>query len=461
MSIDASGITIKRLADLVTDIGEGLRANVSPDINLSPDSVMGKIVGVFAAELSLVYELAQQGYDSIDPDQAEGRQLDNIGALRGIGRNAGTYTTATVILNASSAITIDAGDLTVETENGIQLTNQGDIALASTVLITGSLNFVGGSTRTVTRSAGSWSNDGVVAGSKVTFASTLSNNYTATVASVESATALTLTSAAVVTNETAATPLTTVYSASALFAAGEVGPKVALASAVNTISTPITGLNSVVNPADATPGSNVESDLEYRVRQEASLQQTGAGVDYAIRAALLDIDTVDQAFVYSNRTDATVDGIPPHAFECVIWPDVGDDVEIASAIFLKQPAGIQAYGTTVLTVTDSQGEDQLVGFSYASALSMYVKATITTDASYPADGDDQVAAALLAEGNSLSVGDDVKIWKFLAALDSIPGIVTVSVAIETSPSPTSTSNIAIARGQIATFDSSRVEVVSS
>jgi uncharacterized phage protein gp47/JayE len=458
VSIDATGITIKRLADIITDLGDRLKANLSPTINVGVDSVMGKIIGVFATELSLVHELAQQAYDSISPDQAEGRQLDNIGAIRGISRNAATFTTATILVNASSALSISAGNLTIETATGIQFENQGLVEPVSTVLATGSITFVGGSTRTVTRTSGSWALDGVVAGSKVTFSDTASNNYTGTVASVQSATQITLTSATTVTSEVSATPIATVFSASVVFGAVNAGVQAALSGTISTISTPVAGLNSVVNATDATPGTDTETDLEYRVRQEASLQQTGAGVDYAIRSALLGIDTIDQALVLSNRTDATVNGIPPHAFHTIIWPDVGDDEAIARVIFLRQPAGIQAFGSTTLTITDTQGEDQPVAFSYATAIPMYMTATITTDADFPANGNAQVAAALLAEGNGLNVGDDVKVWKFIGALDAIPGILTISIAVDITITPVATSNITIANTEIATFDSSRIVV---
>jgi uncharacterized phage protein gp47/JayE len=230
---------------------------------------------------------------------------------------------------------------------------------------------------------------------------------------------------------------------------------------IDTIVTPIAGWDSVTNSLDITEGEDVESDLELRTRREESLQVTGAAVDLAIRSAIREIPGVDQALVISNRTSATVDGIPPHAFETVVHPDLGDpdfSETIAETIFRLQPAGIQAFGSSTFTVTDSEGFQQTVGFSFATEITMWVECNLTVDANFPANGSDQVAEVLLAEGNSLSVGDDVLIWKFVAALDSIPGIQTVDVRIEDTNPPTNTANIDIAFRDIAVFDSSRITV---
>jgi len=243
----------------------------------------------------------------------------------------------------------------------------------------------------------------------------------------------------------------------------ETGPLEGLATEIDEIITPVSGLDSVENAEDVLQGRDQESDAAYRVRQVQSLQFTGAGVDLAIRSAVAAINGVLSVTVTSNRTAATVDTIPPHAFECVVYPDTGDtdyQEEIAETIFRRQPAGIEAFGSSAFHVTDQQNNTQQVGYTFATEEDYYMEAIVTEGASYPADGDDQVAAALLAEGNALTVGDDIKIWKFIAALDDIPGITDVVVQINTTPSPTNTANIVIDSRTIAIFDSARITVVA-
>lgn len=244
------------------------------------------------------------------------------------------------------------------------------------------------------------------------------------------------------------------------------GPLEALAGSLTTIVTPVDGLDSVTNATDITPGRDVESDAEYRVRRGEALQATGAAVDLAIRGALLDdFDHLTDVIVRSNRTltDPDADGIPAKAFEAILYPDAGDaalDLQLAEAIFRLQPVGIEAHGDKVFTVTDDEGYSQTVKFSYATEVDYYVAATVTAGATYPADGDAQVAAALLAEGNLVGVGDGVRFWKFIAALDSIPGIEDVTIKIDTVDPPVNTANIAGVYDTIPRFDSSRITVSS-
>ena len=243
----------------------------------------------------------------------------------------------------------------------------------------------------------------------------------------------------------------------------ETGELVALTGEIDEIVNPIAGFDSVTNPADIDPGRGREADADYRIRQIASLQATGAGVDIAIRAAVAGLAYVDSVRVISNRTGATVNGIPKHAFETVVYPDPVDTDqrdEIAETVFRRQPAGIQAFGTTSFTVTDDQGYAQTVGITFATEVNYFIEADITKNTTYPADGDAQVEAALLAEGDAAGVGDDVKIWKFIAALDDIPGINDVTIRIDTANPAVNTANISIANDTIAIFDSARITVTS-
>jgi hypothetical protein len=93
---------------------------------------------------------------------------------------------------------------------------------------------------------------------------------------------------------------------------------------------------------------------------------------------------------------------------------------------------------------------------------MYVVCDVTTNSEYPSDGDAQVAAALLAEGGLLGVGDNVLLWKFIASLDAIGGITDVEVFIQSGGfpvPPAGNTNISINFRQIARFDSARINII--
>ena len=244
--------------------------------------------------------------------------------------------------------------------------------------------------------------------------------------------------------------------------AEEAGALTVLAGEVTEIVTPVSGWAGVTNAADFTPGLDTESDADLRTRRQESLQIIGAGTDGAIRANIRKFDYVINAVVISNRTLVTVGGIPPKAFEAIVWPDsltVAQQEEIAGEIFLRMPAGIEPHGDLSFTVTDDQGFDNVVEFSFATERAIVVEVTVTTDATFPANGDEQIQDALLSVADSeFDIGADVLYLSLLCAA-KLQGVVTASVLVSFAPGPAvGTSNLTIANSEIATLDSSDITV---
>lgn len=75
----------------------------------------GNLLVILFTQLSLqlnaLDEAIQALHDQLDPDNAQGVQLDIIGALRGVPRNPATYSTATVTLTGTSGTVITTGKL--------------------------------------------------------------------------------------------------------------------------------------------------------------------------------------------------------------------------------------------------------------------------------------------------------------------------------------------------------------
>ena len=93
---------------------------------------------------------------------------------------------------------------------------------------------------------------------------------------------------------------------------------------------------------------------------------------------VLEVEGVQQAFVFENVTLATdSDGLPPKSFEVVV--EGGADQDIADTIFLHKPAGIETFGTTSLSVLDTQGFNHTVKLSRPTTLQMFVDVTVTTN----------------------------------------------------------------------------------
>jgi uncharacterized phage protein gp47/JayE len=239
------------------------------------------------------------------------------------------------------------------------------------------------------------------------------------------------------------------------------GAVIANAGTLTEIKTPYTGWNSITNAADATIGSENETDEDLRVRREVELRRAGAAAVDAIRADVLAVDDVTNCKVFENTSDVTDgDGVPAHAVEVVVLG--GDADEIAQAIWDSVAAGIKRHGGTSGTATDDTGNSQTVEFTRPSEITIHVNVEVTIDDDYPSDGDAQIKTAIVTWAQALAVGEDV-VWSALfPVVFDISGVVDVTtLEIDTSDPPSGTSNISIGSRELASIESTNIDVTST
>lgn len=219
---------------------------------------------------------------------------------------------------------------------------------------------------------------------------------------------------------------------------------------------------------DATLGRDVESDADFRIRRIQLLRISGASTVEAIRAALLNVEGVLQAFVFENTTDA-VDGFgrPPHSLEAVV--SGGTDVDVAQTIFDTKPIGIATHkvvGPNGFTevIVDSQGESHSINGSRPDEVAMHIEIDIDVvaadfGAGSQLNGEQEVRAALKALGDTLQIGDRVTILKFECVPIGIAGVDDVTaIKIEDTDPPTNTANIIMLSRELATFSISDIDI---
>lgn len=214
------------------------------------------------------------------------------------------------------------------------------------------------------------------------------------------------------------------------------------------------GLSAVTfGPSTAgTQGSAAETDAELRARWLVSLANPGAGTVDAIYAALIGLDGMTECRVYENTAGTTgitspevISSLPGHSFVAVVR-GTATSAAIAQAIHDTKPAGIQSFGGTSGTVTDSQGVTQTLYWQAASADSTDVELNITgSSASY----NTAITAAVDAYFDALALGGDVIAQRVACeALDaSGPNTTLVSVTLDALAANT---DKAIAWNQYAT-----------
>lgn len=456
--VTSTGFNAKRLADIKTEIENAIKATFGSGVNLDARGPFGQLIGIFAERESLVWELAEQVYNSQWPQNASGAGLDNALSLVGLTRKQATFSVVTLKLFGDDGTVIPAGSEISKSDDDtviFETTTQGTILAGtgtdeiqsiafSAVPDAGAwqLNFDGQLTSSLAFNltaaqletelenlsnigAGNVSVSGnFTNGFEITFENDLGEQNVALIV-IEANTLENSSNPVTATpTEDTAGVLPNVEVEAQASVSGEVA---APAGSLTVIETPVSGWDSVTNELDATLGQEIESDADAKQRRNESLAFPGHSTIPAIIADLLQIEGVIAARGFEN-TSLIVDsaGRPAKSFEMVVQG--GDQTTIAEAIRDAKPAGIQTYGALSNSLTDSQGFPITVFFSRPTLVPIYIVLDLTVNAEYPADGDDLVKAALVAFGDALSIGEAIVVLpKLICALDAIPGIEDIGI----------------------------------
>lgn len=493
--VTPDGFSQKELEDIQTEIEDDLRAAFGPETNLLATSVFGQIVGVFSDKLAEVWEVLAAVYRSQYPDSASDEALDQVASFTGTTRQPATDSQVTLDqISIDGGVTLPAGRIISVGANGNRFVTLADVTNAlgfqATVSVlaeseqTGPIAGFAGTIDTIVTPVSGWAAKAALsAGIAETYI--FAGGETLTV-KIDGGAVQTVTFVlgdfaipALATAAEVATRITTDLTGAGAVDAGGF-PRIESDLDGSGSSIEVTGgtANALLgfpttivkgfNSLDAALGANEETDSALRIRREQRLASTGSATIDAVRAAVLNVDNVTEAFVFENVTEVTDPaGVDPHAFEVVIRGPTAIDVEVAQAIFDVKAAGIKADGTLSEIITDDQGFDHTIGFSRATEIDIHIEidVTVNTDPDegpiYPVDGDAQLKAVLVAKGDTIGIGNDVILEAVKSVSFQISGIVDVtSFLIDTSGPPTGTINIPIAIREISVFDTSRVVVNS-
>lgn len=245
----------------------------------------------------------------------------------------------------------------------------------------------------------------------------------------------------------------------------EVSGAVAAPAGSLVIGDSVPGWTSVLNAADASLGRPPETDGELRLRRERELAAGSTTAD-ALRSAILralSASGVISVRVLVNDTNATVDGVPPHAVEPIVYgpasPTTEDDAALAAVIAASKADGIQSHGSESVVVTDAQGNEIEIGFTRPTPVNAYAEFDLLVDSNYA--GDDAVKNAIVSMEQSLQPGQSASYYQTARRVLGVAGVVDiVTGGIGTSPSVSETP-IAVTARQIVDFDTARINVSTS
>lgn len=239
------------------------------------------------------------------------------------------------------------------------------------------------------------------------------------------------------------------------------------ANTINEILTPRSGINSVYNSTKLAGGQDRETDAELRNRYKATTGENGTPDGIATKL-MNNVAGVRAALVIDNVEDVEdADGRPAHSFEAIV---LGGSIDDIGAMLLQvKPVGIRAYGSETVIVKDKAGNDQIIGFSYATKKDIYVKITLIKNSAFPTSGIDIIKLETIkyiggSDSNNnfyagLGMGDDVKIGKISSiAWTSVAGVADAVIEVSTDGINYTVENIPIQKTEVAQTDFDKVVI---
>jgi len=230
------------------------------------------------------------------------------------------------------------------------------------------------------------------------------------------------------------------------------------------ISESLSGWTSITNPTDGVVGLDDDDDVTLRARRESEIQTEGSTTADAIRSDVLKNlqSNITNCKVLANDSDAVdANGLPPHSFEVIargLSTDENASIALAKQILASKSATDTAIGNESEVITDADGNDHVIGFSWVTDQDVYLIVNIAIiDDEFPADGDTQIKNAIVSL--LFDPGQHVVARKLEAVAFSVAGVDDVpSLYLDFAPSPTNTANLPIGARSIAKFDTGRIVV---
>lgn len=486
--LSSTGFLRKPLPVILSEIGATIQALIDSGLDVSATGPLGQLIGAFGDQVDELWEIALATYNSQNPDSAEGAALRALCALTKTYQLEAEPSTVTLDqLNLDNGTTLPIGQIVSVSGSGIRFVTtaavsnasgaQGTFSVTAEAESTGPLQGYANTIDTIETPIVGWSAAAALTCVNLeTYA--LSNGETLLI-EVDEGTQQTIT---FLTGDFVAIGSATAAEVALVITSNLIGGDAIDANGYVRIRSDTNGVGSAIkinggtgntalgfttdlvkgfNTLDAEPGRNIETDEELRIRREELLRGIGSGSLEAIRSRLLLLEDAIQVFIFENDEDVVdINGLPPHSFEVVVSGST--EQAIADEIFASKPIGIDTYGSISKSVEDSQGFFHTIEFSRPTDVDIYIDVTIQIDAGdYPIDGDDQVKAALVAEGDQLLVGEDIIALRYKAIPLDIAGVIDVTVfEIDIITPPVNTGNLVLGIRDLGKFDTSRIVVTT-
>ena len=245
--------------------------------------------------------------------------------------------------------------------------------------------------------------------------------------------------------------------------------------ALNRIYRGISGWSGITNAAAGSAGNDVETRANFEYRRKQSVALNAKGTPESIYAAVLDVDGVTDAYVWSNHSGVTVNigatGYPVPAHSVYVAAYGGNATDIANAIYIKNQAGCGMVGNTSYVVTDTtQGTNNppqyTITWNTPSPARTYYKVEIANNASLPSNIGDLVKEQVIKAFNGESdlvpkarIGSKLFAGGYYSVVNKIdPSVVNVLSLTVSKNGTTFASSVEYGVDQIPTLDANDITV---
>jgi uncharacterized phage protein gp47/JayE len=444
MALTADGLVIRRYPEILEDLINNLKANVDASIDTSDDTLLGQFIQIIAEAIADGEELDQAVYDAFNLLKAEGKNLDDLGALLGYRRIEERKTQGFLRVTAGNGVVVPSGAIfanPITSDRYLSVTNNTLSSLTCLKAVMTVKNLYNSELYTidVNGTVYEYTSDvdatalEIITGLKAEIDADSGVPYTATIVDdielvIETSTV----------NTIAVSSITYIgvdsVDAEIYIEAEEAG--VILAPA-NTITQIVVGVPSTVvavtNPLVLTTGNLTESDEVFRNRIINTRALSGTATVESIEAALSAIAGVTDSFLVENDESVEVDGRPPKSYEPIV--SGGDNTEIATVLWETKPTGIKIVGNTMVIITRPNGQQRTVYFTRPTSVNVAVQVTYTyyDEESFDLSGGEVTIKQVVADHlNSLGVGVDVIPKRMIGPIYSnVAGLEDIIIEMQT------------------------------
>lgn len=447
-----TGLVVKNQDEILSDLQEEAISQFGSGAGVSRDNVLGRVLGILSEPLADVWELTQAVHSNFNPSTATSRGLDNIVAFGNLKRLGASQSTALLVAYGDRDTVIDEGSYLsskatafswITSEKLVLDTSNVTEFVISPIVVEKNKEYsvTYGTSTTVYKSNDNDSTDNIVNN----LYNSLAGNTRLIVTKegdsvyVKSRNYASVYDVAVSQNMVIKKVGKIVKAHSEEYGAIYQPP-----GSIDTITTPVTGWDSIWNPEESVNGRERETDTQLRRRFSNTKELNARGTYNALRSNLMSVKGVESVDIYENDLNyANEQGLPPKSFSAIVLGGLSDD--IAHTIWECKPAGILSHGNTTVTIKDASGRGRDIAFSRPTFVPIYVEMTITEleKGAINNNYEESINKALADHINQLTVGEDVSYSRLYTPINSVGGFEVLDLKVGRDPNKKGTTTVPI------------------